>query len=131
MLNHCARVVFCARKSAHVTPLLEELQWSGIDARICERDITMLHRLFNHMHAPQCLRGAISHRSDVSVRDTRATAAGLLQLPRVRTELARRHFWHRALSLWNTVPACVRETKSSVVSKRETGAWLRARDRDG
>ena len=91
----------------------------------------MLHRLFNHIHAPQCLRGAISHRSEVSARDTRATATGLLQLPRVRTEMARRYFCYRALSLWNTAPACVREAKSSVVSKRETGAWLRVRDRDG
>ena len=49
VLNHCARVVFCARKSAHVTPLLEDLQWSGIDTRISERDIAMLHRLFNHI----------------------------------------------------------------------------------
>ena len=131
VLNHCARVVFGVRKSARVTPLLEELQWSTIDTRICERDVAMLYRLFNHEHAPQSLRDLISYRSDVSARETRATAAGLLQPPRLRTEMAKRYFWYRALSIWNTAPSCVREAKSPAISRNETGAWLTARGLKG
>ena len=127
VLNHCARVVFCARKSEHVSPLLEELQWPTIDTLLCERDIAMIHRLFNHLYAPQCLLSSIDHRSDVSSKNTRAAAAGLLQLPRVRTELARRHFGFRALSLWNAAPASVREAGSSAGCKREAEEWLRVR----
>ena len=131
VLNHCARVVFGARKSARVTPLLEELQWSSIDTRICERDVAMVHRLLNHEHAPQSLRDLISYRSDVSARDTRATAAGLLEPPFSRTETAKRHFWYRALSLWNTAPSSVREAESPAISRNETGAWLTARGPEG
>ena len=98
-----------------------------LDTLLCERDIAMIRRLFNHLYAPQRLLSSIDHRSDVSSKNTRATAAGLLQLPRVHTELARRHFGFRALSLWNAAPASVREAGSSAGSKREAEEWLRVR----
>ena len=126
--NHCARVVFSARKSDHVSPLFEELQWASVDMRVCESDIAMMHSLLNRLYAPQCLRGSISHRSDVSVRDPRAAVAGQLQLPRVRTELAKRFFGSRAVSPWNEAPADVKEAKRSAGCRRNTEAWLKSRD---
>ena len=51
--------------------------------------------------ASEVLREGILRRSDVSVRRTRATESGQLQLPKVRTELARRSFFYRAISAWN------------------------------
>ena len=127
-MNHCARVVFCARKSEHVSPLREELQWSSVDTHVSERDMVMLHRLLNRLHVPQSLRDAIEYRRDVSVRGTRAAAAGQLQLPRVLTELARRFFGYRATSLWNVAPVDVTECSGSAVFKRRVKAWLTERD---
>lgn len=127
VLNHCARVVFSARRSQHVSPLLDELQWASVDMRVGERDIALLNQLFNHPHAPQCMRNSLSYRSEVSARDTRAAAAGQLQLPRVRTELAKRSFGYRAVSLWNEAPAQVREAKNFAQCRREAGTWLRTR----
>ena len=57
------------------------------------------------------------HRSDVSIRKTRATEGKQLELPRVRTEHARKFFNYRACALWNTLPADVSRT-SSMCRKR-------------
>ena len=128
ILNHCARVVFSVRKSEHVSPLLRELQWSSISTRVCERDLLMLRHLLSHPYSPQCLSSKVRYRSSVSVRDTRAAVAGHLELPRVRTEMAKRFFDYRALSLWNEALANLKDTSSAAGFKREVEAWLEARD---
>ena len=128
ILNHCARVVFSVRKFEHVSPLLEELQWASVDRRVCKRDIAMVHQLLNSLYSPQCLRNCISYRADVSARDTRAAATGQLQLPRVRTEVAKRFFAFRALSLWNEAPANVMEAKNSTAARQKAEGWLTMRN---
>ena len=126
--NHSARVAFSVRKFEHVSPLLEELQWESVDRRVCERDIAMVHELLNNLYAPQCLRNCISYRADVSARDTRAAATWQLQLPRVRTELAKRFFGFIALSLRNEAPANVREAKNSTAARQKAEGWLIVRN---
>ena len=101
IINQCARIVFCSRKSEHVSPLLKLLDWPSVDDLISKRDAFFMNRLLCHQFAPCRLFNAIVHRSEVSSRDTRSTTAGLLQLPRIHTELAKRFFSYRATSLWN------------------------------
>ena len=113
VINHCAQVVKGARRSAHASPLIAELNWPSFDSLIAERDVAQVHYLLNHLQAPTGLTAGIVHRSDVSVRETRAAVAGLLQLPRMRTEHARRFFSSRAPALWNRAPAEVREARSA------------------
>ena len=55
-----------------------------------------VYYLMNHPEASIGLTEKIQHRRNVSVRDTRASVAGLLQLPRVRSEHARKSFFYRA-----------------------------------
>ena len=68
---------------------------------LIERDIAIMHRLLG----PSCEAAALSEqlirRGEVSARHTRAVANGQLQLPRVRTEFARRSFMYRATAAWN------------------------------
>ena len=59
-----------------------------------------------HPCAPCHLRNSLIHRREISNRDTRSTSAGLLQLPRVHTELARRYFTYRATEQWNKSSKC-------------------------
>ena len=101
VLNHCAQIVKGVRRGAHVTPLLREMQWPCSDDLIAERDMDMLHWLLRNQHAPVSLRERPAFRENVSSRRTRATEAGQLQLPKVRTEQARRYFHFRAVSSWN------------------------------
>ena len=105
VINHCAQVVMGVRRSAHVTPLLVELEWPQIDMLVAESDCGNVHYLLNNMHAPQCLSERLVNRSSVSSRHTRATENMQLELPRVRTEHARKFFGCRACSLWNSLPA--------------------------
>ena len=98
VLYHCAQIVKGARRSAHVTPLLRDLKWPDIDDLIAERDMGLVHWLLTNQHAPVSLRERMVFRGDVSVRSTRATEAGQLEVPQVRTEHARRYFQYRAIS---------------------------------
>ena len=124
VINHCAQVVKGARRSAHTSPLIAELNWPSFDSLITERDVAQVHYLLNHLQAPTGLTAGIVHRSDVSVRETRAAVAGLLQLPKMRTEHARRFFFSRAPALWNRAPAEVREARSAAQCRRRARGWL-------
>ena len=70
-----------------------------------------------HDQAPASLCERVMYRDTVSVRETRATYAGQLQLPRVRIEQARKFFHFRAVTQWNNAPAVVRETRTAAVSQ--------------
>ena len=106
------------RRSAHVTPLLEHLEWSQIDQLVAESDCSTVHYLINNTHAPKCLAEHFERRSDVSSRKTRGTDNMELELPRVRTENARKYFYYRACALWNTLPAEVRESQTSAMCRK-------------
>ena len=64
----------------------------------------------------------------MSARDTRAAATEQLQLPRVRTELAKHFFAFKALSMWNEASANVRETKNSTEARQKAEGWLTMRN---
>ena len=53
--------------------------------------------------APPALADLVQSRSDVSIRSTRGTCGGQLELPRVKTERARRAFPFRAVTAWNAL----------------------------
>ena len=66
------------------------------------RDIAVMSRLLSPECEAHVLTEQLLYRSDVSARQTRAVVNGQLQLPRVRTEFARRSFVYRAVSAWNS-----------------------------
>ena len=123
VLNHSAQIVKGFRRSAHVTPLLRDLKWPDIDDLIAERDMGIVHWLLTNQHAPVSLRERVVFRESVSARSTRATEAGQLELPRVRTERARRYFLCRAASLWNIAPTKVKETNTSALCRQRFRQW--------
>ena len=72
-----------------MAPILLELKWPSVDDLVTERDVAIMHWLLFHDQLPAILRKRVMCRGDVSVRETRATDASQLQLPRVRAEQAR------------------------------------------
>ena len=86
----------------------------------------MVHRLLKSIHAPTCLRDQLQYREHVSVRETRGSVAGLLELPRVRTEFARRSFIFRAAARWNAAPSDVRDSGSLGGFRTRMRKWLSA-----
>ena len=103
VINFGARIVSGLARRDHVTPVLRELGWSTIDELIHERDIAAMSRLLSPSCEAHALTEQLLLRGDVSERQTRAVVSGQLQLPRVRTEFARRSFMYRAISAWNCV----------------------------
>ena len=63
----------------------------------------LVHHFMHSPLAPTELSSQLVRRADVSQRRTRAKR-NALELPPVKTELARRSFLFRAASLWNRLP---------------------------
>ena len=124
IINYGARIVKGCRRHEHITPHLIELEWPKVDRLVSERDLIMVHRLLNSENAPEYLSRLFQYREQVSVRDTRGSVAGLLQLPRVRTELARRSFNFRAATKWNDAPSDVRDASTLRGFHTQMRRWL-------
>ena len=88
-----------------MTPVLRELGWGTVNEMLRERDIAVMSRLLSPECEAQVLTEQLIYRGDVSARQTRAVVNGQLQLPRVKTEFARRSFMYRAISTWNSESA--------------------------
>ena len=100
-INFGVRIVSGLGRRDHVTPTLQSLGWRTVDELLTERDLINVQHILIAVNGPELLREQLMLRSDVSSRYTRAVAAGRLQLPRVRTEFARRNFHFRAATTWN------------------------------
>lgn len=107
-VNFGVRVVTGLGYRERVSGTLSELGWRTIDDMITERDIHTMHKLVHAEDAPELLRSRIISRADVSARTTRATSDGQLEVPRARTEFARRSFFIRAIRTWNDLPTIER-----------------------
>ena len=102
-INFGVRIVNGLSMRDHVTPSLLELGWPSIDEIITERDLATVRHLITSHHAPLLLSSLLVRRSAVSSRRTRATEGGQLELPRARTEFAKRSFLYRGAKTWNAV----------------------------
>ena len=92
VIHFGARIVTRLGRREHFTPVLREHYMS------------VMRHLMTASNSSEILRDQIVTRSTVSARRTRATDGGQLQIPRVKTEFARRGFLYRAVSRWNKVP---------------------------
>ena len=101
-INFGARIVTGLGRREHVTPVLEQLGWQKIDEMIRAHDVSIVSRLLTASDAAEILCAKLVPRSEISSQRTRASTSGQLQLPRVKTELARRSFMCRAIRAWNS-----------------------------
>ena len=129
VINHCAQIVHGTKRTAHVSPMMRELKWPKVDELVAENDLKIMHWLLFHDQAPASLRQRVTYRGNVSERETRATDAGQLQIPRVRTEHARKFFDSRAIAQWNNAPGFVRGASTSAKCRREARKWLLANNK--
>ena len=113
VMNFAVRVVANLRRHDHVTATLTELGWQSVEQMVKTADVTLVSQLMTRDEAPAALKSLIVYRSQVMSRSSRSSQAPLLHLPRVRTELARRSFTYRAMSLWNGQDAAVRQRYAS------------------
>ena len=117
-INFAARIVSGVGYREHISGTLRELGWSDIGGMLNERDLMTMYRLVNDVNAPELLRSRIVSRADVSIRATRAVSDGHLEVPRARTELARRSFFIRAVKAWNGLTPDARSAPTLTVFKK-------------
>ena len=91
-----------------MTPLLRDLHWLPVQARIEYKISTLCHSFFNGT-APEYLSAL--HHVHVPSRQLRSSDSKLLRVPHVRTKsFGQRSFSYVAPSVWKSLPQEVRNT---------------------
>jgi len=112
VFNASARLVYSARKSEHITPLLRELHWLQVPERIQFR-LCVLVRCLNGT-APSYLAETFHMTADLGSRQRLWSAStSTLVIPSTRrTTLGDRAFPVAAARAWNALPPSVRSASS-------------------
>ena len=120
VLNAAARLVFSARRSDHVTPLLRELHWLRVAERIQFRLCTLVYRCL-HGTGPAYLADLLHLAADVDTHRRLRSADGLtLVVPATRrSTLGDRAFPVAGARAWNALPSSTRNAQSFNVFCRE------------
>ena len=111
-INFAARLVTGVRRFEHISPVLQSLGWPNVSEMVRERDCVKVFGALHNSDGPPALRALFVRRSEVSERETRAVAAGELQLERCRLAATQRSFSYRAAREWNSLPVAFTETRS-------------------
>ena len=108
--NAAARLILRRRKRDHVTPLLRELHWLPVRARIEYKVAVLAFRHFEGSLAP-CLSATLNIRTPA--RSLRSAQANQLTIPRHTLQTAgARAFSVAAPKIWNSLPICLKQTSS-------------------
>ena len=109
--NSAARLIFKAKKSDHVTPLLQSLQWLPVPARIQYKIACMCFNSLTEC-APQYLSDLL-HVYSPSRQLRSASDTRIFKLPLVKTKsFGQRSFSYQAPLIWNNLPHSVRYANS-------------------
>lgn len=119
VLNAAARLIFAARKSDHITPLLEELHWLKVPERIRFRLCVLAFRCL-HGTAPTYLADSLQLATTVEGRRClRSADAMVLLIPATCYKtLGDRAFPVAASRAWNALPPSIRLAPSLDVFRR-------------
>ena len=117
VINLAARVVSGARRSDHISPVVDSLGWSHIRDLIAFRDRIGIYRALNDPRAPVAIQSLVTPRTTVSERLTRSAVAGALELPAFRLSMSRRAFSFRAASSWNRMTPAAMGSRSLAALK--------------
>lgn len=99
--NALARTVMGTKRHQHITPVLAELHWLPVTARI-QFKIALLTFKTLTTHQPSYLFDLLqAHQPS---RQLRSASRNLLDVPRMRTGFGQRSFTYSASRIWNTLP---------------------------
>ena len=121
VLNAGARLIFSARWSDHITPLLHDLHWLQVPERIQFRLCVLAFRCL-HGTAPTYLAESLQRTTPVEGRrhgHLRSADTMLLTVPPTqRSTLGDRSFPAAAARSWNRLPASIRNVSSVATFRR-------------
>ena len=119
VLNATARLVFSARKTEHMSPLLQELHWLKVPERIKFRLCVLTYRCL-HGTAPSYLAETIRPVSGLATRrHLRSADTSTLLVPTTRrSTLGDRAFPAAAARDWNLLPKALLPCSPSAANSR-------------
>jgi len=121
VLRECRRrLVFSARWSERITPLLRELHWLRVPERVTFRLCVLVYRCL-HGTAPAYLAESLHRTSDVDTRRRLCSAdSAMVVVPSTRrSTLGDRAFPVASARAWNSLPSSVRNAPSLTTFRRE------------
>ena len=101
--NHAARLVTKTPKREHITPILKQLHWLPVKARIDYKIATLTYQCLNDKDYPVYLKDSVSKYTPT--RQLRSTNKILIKKPKTNLKT----FGHRAIQsqaadIWNVLP---------------------------
>ena len=125
VLNAAARLIFSARRSEHITPLLRELHWLRVPERIKFRLCVLAYRCL-HGEAPAYLADGLHQTVDIeSCRRLRSADTLTLVVPATRrSTIGDRAFPVAAARSWNSLPASLRNASTLSSFRRDLKTLL-------
>jgi len=107
VMNSAARLVYSARRSEHVSPLVQELHWLCVSERIDFRLAVLVYRCINGT-APHYLASELQRVADIESRGRlRPSSTALLHVPRSLHKIGDRAFPVAAARVWNMLPPAI------------------------
>ena len=120
--NNAARMILKKKKRDHVTPMLRQLHWLPVEARIKYKVATLCYKC-NFQQAPQYLYELIVNH--VPSLNLRSRNKALLSVPcRANKKTSERAFVHYAPVVWNSLPLDLRQCSSLDCFKRGLKTYL-------
>jgi len=108
VINSAAHLVYSARRSEHVSPLLRELHWLRVPERIDFRLAILVYRCMNGT-APRYLGSELQRVADIeSRRCLQSASSPSLHVPRsLHRTIGDRAFPVAAAKVWNALPPAI------------------------
>jgi len=125
VMNAAARLVFCASRSDHVTPLLRRLHWLRTPERIVYKLAVLAYRCL-HGLAPSYLADVLHPVTDLPGRHrlrSSSTSAVVVPSTRLRT-IGDRAFPAAASRIWNSLPPEITSSRTLLTFKSSLKTYL-------
>ena len=120
--NTAARILTGTKRQEHITPVLSSLHWLPVEYRIKFKVLLLTYKAITGC-APYYLTEIIAPYQPN--RELRSANAGLLVVPRCfKSTVGARAFSHQAPSLWNNLPAVIREAETISAFKSKLKTFL-------
>ena len=113
-------MVFSAKRSERITPLLRKLHWLRVSERVTFRLCVLAYR-YLHGTAPTYLADSLHRTSNVDIcRRLRSADLAMLVVPSTRrSTLGDRAFSVASARAWNSLPSSVRNAPSLTTLRRK------------
>ena len=123
--NACVRLVYHAPKQCHITPLLQDLHWLPVKMRIMFKILLLTFKAL-HQLAPSYLSELITIITPGRYNLRMSNNGLLLSYPRGKSKktLGDRSFMVAAPTLWNSLPAKIRDIEQLIDFKSNLKTYL-------